>query len=569
MEIRGRLVDAFEAGGRSYKDLLRVVTWQLDSGRPPDASTLFEASMRAAESFDWKLSARLASASMDSARSARTALAIAEALRHLGRFSEAMAVLEGEEGSSDEERARIAVLRSAVLFWGLGQFDRAEATLAATEDRMISGSERAWVRAVRAGMLTALGRPGECVAAARPILVRPGISHRTANAARAALAMGLAWAGHGGEATALAVASSDRDLARSGSFPLSSRWPPAVRMTAYRLNGQVEEMENLAGEEYRLAVRLHDRHAKAAAAAGLGWVALMRGQLAVSATRLREALSSLDSPDASAGRGQALVTLAEALALAGDAVGAAGVVAEARQDIYAASDWAAPRWRWCAAWASVARGETTLGIGELEAASEEARRTGQVSFDVLVQGALCRLGSASPVQRLEELTPWVEGPLVQVIADHARALAGASNPTSAGESAEALEAVSESYDLLGLKLYAAETAAQASHAFGVAGEPRRAAASSVRAQVLLAGQDSIRPLTVLLSSTPASLTSREREVALLARSGLPSQAIATRLHLSVRTVETHLARVYYKLGITRRTELVAALATGTEEAAGA
>jgi DNA-binding CsgD family transcriptional regulator len=55
------------------------------------------------------------------------------------------------------------------------------------------------------------------------------------------------------------------------------------------------------------------------------------------------------------------------------------------------------------------------------------------------------------------------------------------------------------------------------------------------------------------------LTVREREVALLAAGGFSSREVGQRLHLSTRTVDTHLARVYRKLGITGRTELAPAL----------
>ena len=55
----------------------------------------------------------------------------------------------------------------------------------------------------------------------------------------------------------------------------------------------------------------------------------------------------------------------------------------------------------------------------------------------------------------------------------------------------------------------------------------------------------------------AALTSREREVALMAASGLPSKIIAKRLRLSVRTVNNHLAHVYTKLGVTSRGQLAA------------
>ena len=59
---------------------------------------------------------------------------------------------------------------------------------------------------------------------------------------------------------------------------------------------------------------------------------------------------------------------------------------------------------------------------------------------------------------------------------------------------------------------------------------------------------------------PPRLTSREEEVAHLAVVGLNNSDIAERLFLSVRTVETHLAHVYTKLGIRSRAQLVDTMA---------
>ena len=55
---------------------------------------------------------------------------------------------------------------------------------------------------------------------------------------------------------------------------------------------------------------------------------------------------------------------------------------------------------------------------------------------------------------------------------------------------------------------------------------------------------------------PGALTTRERQVVELAASGYTAAQIADRLHIGVRTVETHLARSYPKLGITRKQQLV-------------
>ena len=67
-------------------------------------------------------------------------------------------------------------------------------------------------------------------------------------------------------------------------------------------------------------------------------------------------------------------------------------------------------------------------------------------------------------------------------------------------------------------------------------------------------------------SGPEALTASERRVAEMAAEGLTNRQIAQALFVTTKTVEMHLGRVYPKLGITRRTELVATLGRGPEEA---
>jgi DNA-binding CsgD family transcriptional regulator len=66
----------------------------------------------------------------------------------------------------------------------------------------------------------------------------------------------------------------------------------------------------------------------------------------------------------------------------------------------------------------------------------------------------------------------------------------------------------------------------------------------------------------LAFGTPASrpttvngLSGREQEVARLVAAGLANREIAARLHLSVRTVETHVRHMLTKLGLLNRTQL--------------
>jgi DNA-binding CsgD family transcriptional regulator len=57
-----------------------------------------------------------------------------------------------------------------------------------------------------------------------------------------------------------------------------------------------------------------------------------------------------------------------------------------------------------------------------------------------------------------------------------------------------------------------------------------------------------------------SLTPRQRQICELAAAGKPNRAIAQQLFLSIKTVETHLAAGYRKLGVGTRAELAAQLA---------
>ncbi|MFD4592738.1 response regulator transcription factor [Streptomyces rubiginosohelvolus] len=55
------------------------------------------------------------------------------------------------------------------------------------------------------------------------------------------------------------------------------------------------------------------------------------------------------------------------------------------------------------------------------------------------------------------------------------------------------------------------------------------------------------------------MTKRETEIARMAAEGLSGPAMASRLVLSVRTVNNHIQRIYAKLGISSRHQLASAL----------
>ncbi|MFI1707350.1 ATP-binding protein [Streptomyces griseoruber] len=76
--------------------------------------------------------------------------------------------------------------------------------------------------------------------------------------------------------------------------------------------------------------------------------------------------------------------------------------------------------------------------------------------------------------------------------------------------------------------------------------------------------DAIGPAVAEAADGPerrlAELTAREREIAALVAEGLTSPAIADRLCLSRRTVETHVSRIYRKTGVSSRAALAVLIA---------
>jgi DNA-binding NarL/FixJ family response regulator len=125
--------------------------------------------------------------------------------------------------------------------------------------------------------------------------------------------------------------------------------------------------------------------------------------------------------------------------------------------------------------------------------------------------------------------------------------------------AEMLERAMAEFEAMDSLVYAAETAADLGDLRRREGDQRAASAAGQKMAQLIALVGGARTPSLLRGSGVDPLTSREREVALLAADGLATKEIANRLYLSKRTVDTHLDRIYRKLGISSRDELPVAL----------
>jgi DNA-binding CsgD family transcriptional regulator len=544
-----QLADAYEKEGLDSTDLVRVAGWRLDCGDAQEPERLVRASFQAGAAQDWAAVTRLAEAALAAGAGGLARLALANAYRAEGRFELALESL-GDDGGDEDLIARTAVLQAWIHFFGYGQQTRAADILTRALSRISDPSERTWLEAVRTGLAGFAGRPAETAETAAALLARPALAPRVELTVRFVLSMGLSWTGRPLEALAVTEGpwSGIEELA------VLANWSVISRAIAYRIAGRVGELEELSGRRYRKALASGDRFVQGSAANGLGWAAFERGNLALAISRFREAADCLRSTDSLPVRGESLSGLAEALALTGDGAGAAAVLQEARSAAERSGS-LIPSWSTAAAWVAAAQGLVSEALDRLATTASLARLAGQTAWELRALHAALRLGSTGPVDRIHELAEWMEGTLVEVAAAHATAL------RLGDRGGDPLDAVVELYAGAGLDLYAAEAAAQASRAHQAAGAARRAAASAARARLLLrTSDDGALPLPLALALTPPELTRREREVAMLAKRGLSSSAIANQLCLSVRTVDTHLARVYVKLGITSRSGLSSALA---------
>jgi DNA-binding CsgD family transcriptional regulator len=157
--------------------------------------------------------------------------------------------------------------------------------------------------------------------------------------------------------------------------------------------------------------------------------------------------------------------------------------------------------------------------------------------------------------RLRELAAACDSPLVTARARHAAA--------ARARDGKELAAVADDFEALGAMLLAAEAASAAAEAFSRAGDRRAATAAQRRSSTLAAACESAATPGLAHAAVPVPLSGREREIVMLAATGMASKDIADRLFLSARTVNNHLQHAYTKLGVSSRAGLAHALGSNS------
>lgn len=355
------------------------------------------------------------------------------------------------------------------------------------------------------------------------------------------------WLGRTGEALAHAdvmAAVTTTPQARQ-AVPYGAASIELIAICALLEQGDLDAAEQRSQRMRRAGAATHDPFGSPRGEYCLGRVALARGQADTAVRRFRRCLAAVSPFD------QFIVRhLNSMLARAAATVGDLGTAAAALQ-----AGATQPRMKpyepdWELAEAAVLAAALRMDEAADRAAWAAGIAADNQEWNVAVAGYhdAARYGAAQLVLTpIQEAVTHVDGPLAWCYAGHAAALAG-HDPA-------ALDEAGRRFEGLGTVLFAAEATAEAALGHAADGDLRAARASGQRStEYRAACEGAVSPwLTSALSAIP--LTPRERQIAALAVQGHTDLAIAGRLHISTRTVQTHLAHIYAKLGINRRADL--------------
>jgi DNA-binding CsgD family transcriptional regulator len=552
--LRG-LVATELAASKASDDIQVVVrraTLSLESDLTPDVDLLVRAAHGAVWLADLALADRLAEAAIRAGAGPEPNFVRAHALSWLGRGDEADAVFAeiATDELADSDRGRFAFLRASNLLWALNDPDRAKAVIdEASQDA--PPQARSYIDAFRTVYLFAMDQPDAAAKASTNLELadQPPVV-----GAEIAWALSTICANAGQTTEALAVAEAGYAVAtRSFDAPHMRFNIADSHVSALLLAGRTSEALELAQRVREQAANLPGA-AQLLGAAVAGSAALGAGRLDIACQLLEQAAEGLSLTHASGWGYRYQISYVHALALRGSVREAAAALAalDKVQRVFRALDFERSL---AQAWVAAGQGAVSEAIAFVSSAAERAAAKGQFAGEVLCLQTAAQFGDRTKASRLRELESIVEGPRVGVAARFAEALRD-------GDGAE-LSAVSEEFEQIGDLIAAIDAAAQAALAYRRKDLRGSALGCSTRAAALAEQCGGASTPGLHQASEPLPFTEREEEIVMLIGQGLSNRAVADRLTLSVRTVESHIYRAMLKTGTTRRDELAALLTRPT------
>jgi DNA-binding NarL/FixJ family response regulator len=548
--LRVRLAQTLQKRERlTPEDTVRVVRMLLDAHAPIPSELLVSGADAANFAGDPDLASELAGIAVAHGAGLPAALALGRALASRGLFLDAEETLAAVEADAPGHRLALDYLdqRTRVLFWGLGRVRGARALLERARSWSDAPSWRWGLLGVSMPSAVVDDLAG-AIGAVRAALQDPAMDEVTRRALEPRFALALFYGGEWNEA---------QGVARSCRPPIPVRdYPGLVGLGAFRLAG-VESGADWVALEPELTeilvegVRRHDHEAAAQAALGLAQLAFMRGRFRDAERWLAEAELHFEREDAFGTLAEVLVLRVGIAYLTGDPAGAAATLEDLRtiedhirlrplaRQVYLAR---------AHVWAACAREGPPAAHGFLVAAELFAATmpglAGKLVYDGLLAGAPATQVSAA----LTPLAQRADARLIDAYAAHASALAARDG--------DGLMRVADRFEEIGARRFAMRAAGHAASSFIDEGRQDSARRAASRAHELHApGQGTDPPTIDGLDGDRVGLTARESQIVELVRQGLSNADVATRLAVSVRTVETHLYRAMHKLGVSDRRDL--------------
>ena len=547
--LRGLI--ASELAASSDRDDIRVLvrraTLSLDSDVTPDADLLVRAAHGAVWLGDLHLADRLAEAANHAGAGPEPNFVRAHALSWLGRGEEAEAVLADIRTSqlTDRDRARLAFLRSSNMLWARGDPARAKELI---DDalRFTPPRARSYIDAFLTIYWFAMDEPEAAVQASENL----ALADIPVVGAEIAWALAQISADAGRTTEAVADANAGYVVATRTLDAPHMRFNIAdAEVGALLLSGRIADALDVAERTQQQAAHLPGA-AQLLGAAVAGRAALGAGDLHRACQLLEQAAEGLSASHPGGWGYRYRIPHATALAIRGSAEQAAAALA--------ALDKVQRRFRsldhehsLARAWVAAGQGAVTEAITVLLSAAERAKTTGRFAAEVLCLQTATQFGDRTGAPRLHELESIVEGPRVGLAARFSAALCES-------DGAE-LSSVSEEFERMGDLVAAVDAAAHAALAYRRHDKRGSALGCSTRADALAKQCGGASTPALRQAAEPLPLTDREAEIVMLIGEGLSNRAVAERLTLSVRTVESHIYRAMMKTGTTSRDELATLL----------
>lgn len=446
------------------------------------------------------------------------------------------------------EAARVGVIRADETLAVAGRVDVATAVqkLVEIEARTQSPTVAREARAYRAAVLIlstediaagmALADEVAADADADPVL-------RTSAALTVATA--LMESGRAGDA----IAALDELPARVGRIddPVAFGMQILARVVTLGVAGRLAEAVTLADNAVELCVGLGDHHAAGAFLTARSSLALEAGRVADARADADAALQQLLPLEQFDLQRLAAALGARACASLGDRPGATAFLdrIEGTPPHRFMSRTEEVRAR---VWCEAAAGRAEAAVARLEGGIEWLVSHGQLSRLLLLLHDFARLDVAHLArERIEDVAPRVQSTYAEPILDHVLGLAD--------RDPDRVEAAAMRFGELGTSLWEAEAWAQAARLHERHRARTRASRGLEAARQAIARCQGATTPALAGVDTAGGLSRREREVGMLAATGLADKEIAARLGVSVRTVETHLSSAYAKLGVQGRVGL--------------